>query len=184
MRNRPLPWLLLILASSLACGGGGNAVPEPPGGSSNLVASFIAAEPGPGADSITLAQGSVSNNIITIQVNVTDTDDVFGADFVVNFDPAFVEFLNWSQGSLLEQGGQTPLYLVSPQPGEVLVGASRLSGAVDVIGTRNLINLTFRVLQAGSSAMDFENMALLDAQSPAPQTIPNLNWFGGDLQAN
>jgi len=181
--------LSLFVVTALACGGGsdGSPIPGGSGESNNLVASFTPDEPGPGAASIAMADGGVSGPVVSVRVNVTDVDNLFTADFGVTYDPALVEFIDWSPGFILEDGGNRPSYLLgTSQSGLVTVGASRTGGAsggVDVVGTRTLIILTFRARAAGASSIGFQSASLLDAQAP-PQTISGLSWHGGALTAN
>ena len=146
---------------------------------------FVPDEPAPGRNTVSMAEGAVLGDMITIHVNVTDTSDVFAASFDVVYDPALVGFVGWSPGTVLESGGVTPFYLVSASPESVAVGASRvgLGAGVDVAGTETLIALTFVTLGPGSSAASFRNAALIDSTSP-PQPIPNVLWFGGVYSAD
>lgn len=187
MRNR-LQWLGLILAAMvLHCGGGGDdkgVVPGPGSGSSNLAGSFTADAPSPGPQTASLAEGEVSNNFVTIEVQVTDTDGIFGAAFDLTYERTFVEFLSWAPGDLLESDGQSALYQVNDVGGRVAVGASRIgASAVDVDGTKTLIHLTFRMIQEGTSQAGFGDMSLLNAESPNPQPIAGLQWVGGQFSA-
>ena len=184
--KRALPGLLaILLALATACGGGGNSSGGG-GGSTNLNASFTADEPNPGSKTISLSQGSNTNDMVTVRVDVTDTNGIFGAAFDLLYDPAIATFVNWSAGTVLEQGGGSGSYQVgATQSGRLVVGASRQGGdsGTDVSGTKALILLTFRMTQAGSSAAVFDNAALLD-DSIQPQPIPGLSLFGGTLVAN
>ena len=181
---------LMILVGTTACGGGSkSAAPINPGGpgSNNLTAGFTPSNPG-GSNTagLQVAPGSSGGGgALTVQMGLEGTDDVFGASFDISFDPAMVEFVSWSEGTLLENQG-TPFYLVSAAtPGRVVVGAALpgSSSGYDVNASEPLINLTFRMLQAGSAPLSIENASLDDSQSP-PQAIPGINWFGGTLTAN
>lgn len=180
--------LSLCIAATLACGGGSDAgaIRGGSGESSNLVATFTADQPSPGAATVSMADGGTSGPVFSIRVNITDVDDVFTADFGVTYDPALVEFVNWAPGFVLEDGGNSPSYLLgATQPGLITVGASRTGGAsggVDVVGTRTLIILTFQAKAAGTSQIKFQGGSLLDAQAP-PQGIPGLDWHGGVVDA-
>jgi hypothetical protein len=175
-------WLKVLLVSSLAtaaCGGGGD------GGTigSDIAASFVPDQPSPGAATVNMTWDSSIGDTATLQVRVTNTDDVYGAAFDVVYDPSRVTFVTWAPGALLESGGHVPNYAVnSPEPGRVVVGASRkgnVSG-VDVVGSRVLIRLVFRVTEVGSSAVAFQAASLIDAALP-PQDISGTTWFGGAL---
>jgi cohesin domain-containing protein len=176
--------VLVVLAT--ACGGGGGSNGggggAPPGG---LVAGFQAAQASPGANSVAMSQGSKSGDVVTVAVNVTDTNDVYGASFDVLFSSSSVEYVGKSPGVLLEQGSNTPIYQVTVDPldsGHLVVVATRTGNVqgVDVSGTLNLMNLTFRVKQAGSFPLTYANPSLYDAQL-SPQPIAGLSWYAGEV---
>ena len=176
--------LLLVLAAAVAaCGGGGGGS----GGgvvSPSLSASFLPDTPNPGANSVSMAEGAASGDVVTVQVRVTDTNDVYGAAFDVTWnDPSIAQYLGWSPGTLLEEGGNVPNYTVEGSvPGRVVVGAARsgnVSG-VDVSGTRVLIALDFRLLRTALTPAVFTaNPQLYDSQL---QPIA-VSWHAGSLQA-
>jgi hypothetical protein len=174
-----------LLASALvlatACGGGGSdgGVVSGGGGSSTLTASFTPEAANPGSNTVALGQGSLSANLVTLRVGVTDVDDVHHAAFEVVYDGAVVDFVDHSPGVLLEQGGNSPTYQVSEQGGKLVVGISR-SGptGTDANGTRTLVSFTFRVLQAGNTPIAFQNYALMDSGFNA---IGVTHWYGGTL---
>lgn len=181
---------LICLAVAVSCGGGGAAespIPEDPGGTTTLAAGFTPEQASPGDGTVAMALGSSSGNLVTIEVNVTGVDDVFSADFDVTYDPDQAEFVNWSAGTLLESGGNTPSYLLTAtQPGTLTIGATRTgggAGGIDVGSSETLIRLVFRVTEVGASTLGFERANLLDAQD-LPQQIPGLSWHGGTLTGN
>jgi hypothetical protein len=190
MRNRPY-LLLILLTASLACGGGGggggsesSSVSGGGGGSGSLTAFFSPDNVAPGADSVTMAEGTLSGNRVTVDVNVTDTNNVYGAAFDITFDNSMMQFDSWSPGNLLESGGHTPNYIVDqPTGGRLVVAASRVGGVspVNAVGSRALIRLTFRATQPGTGIVAFQNGTI---QDDTPQDLPNLTWDGGSVGAN
>ena len=189
--RRLLSILALVLVATLtACGGGsgggGGPVSGPGPGSGTLNAQFTPDQPNPGADTLSLDEGSTAAELVTLEVQITETDGVYGAAFDLTYNAGVATFVNWAPGSVLEQGGQGPAYQVSAtNPGRLVVGASRqgdVSG-VDVNGTVTLIHLVFRMNQAGSSTAQLENASLLDDSLP-PQAVPGLSIFGGTMTAN
>lgn len=185
--DRPLTLLLIgVLGLVAGCGGGSSPATEG-SGSTNLVAAFTADEPNPGADTVALARASSSGSLLTLAVNVTDTTGVYGAGFDLLYDANKVTFVNWSAGSLLEQGGHSPFYQVdASQAGRLVVVATRLGDvpAVDATGSMPLIRLIFRATEAGTSNVSFAGTPeLRDAQDPQQQ-LPVNGWFGGTLSAN
>jgi len=182
---------LLFAAVAVSCAGGGSGggesvVPSGPSGSTLFDGSFVPAQQAPLAGEITAAEGNASSNLVTVSVQATGIDNLFQAGFDVVFDSSAVEFVTWSAGGVLEQGGDTPIYAVAPQAGRLVVAISRSSGAaggITVGTTQPMIHLTFRVLTEGFSPLTLENGAVHDAQAPLPQPIPNLGWHGGQFEA-
>jgi hypothetical protein len=180
---------MLPLLIVLSCGGSGGdgPVPEPPDPSINLIASFEPKEPNPVGLDVNADQEAASGNLVTVVIQVTDVDDVFAGGFDLLYDAAYAEFVGHGPGTLLESGGDNPVYLVDPVPaGELTVGVSRSSGAAggaDANGTVPLIRLTFRAKQAGTTQFQLRNHHLANAESP-PAPIRYLTWHGGTLVAN
>jgi hypothetical protein len=189
MRTLAIITTLLALIFALGCGGGDEADPGiggGSGGSNNLAGSLTPDEPNPGSDSVSMQPGATSGNLVVIECTVTDPTDVFGVAFDVTFDPAMAEYVSWAAGRLLEQSGQTVAYQVSNSaPGRLVVGASRAGSATGATasGDQVVIELTFRVLQPGSSTVGYGNGSLLDAHSP-PQVIGGVTWHAATLLGN
>jgi hypothetical protein len=175
----------LVIACLLGCGGGGSGDGGP---SNNYAGSFTPDTQSPGANTVytTGTSGSGSNaSLVTVNVIVNDTADIYGASFDVTFDPSKAQFVNYSAGELLEFGGQSVSYQVNATtPGRLVVGVARTSGGLGVTVTdaRILIRLTLRVTDAGASAVRFGNPALLNSQNP-PTPKSGIAFFGGTLTA-
>ena len=129
-----------------------------------------------------MAEGARNANVVTVRVQVTDTNGVYGASFEVQYDVTKVQFEGWSPGTILESGGNNPNYTVNATNGMVVVGASRTGNAagVDVTGTQTLINLTFRVTDTGTMPIQVINPVLSDDQLQ-PQPLFGISWSAGDL---
>ena len=185
--NRSLVPLVLALAAFLcACGGGGGGGvgPSPP----PITASFVPAEPSPGANTVSMAAGAVTHDVVAVSVDVTGTSGVWGAAFDVRFDPVHVDYVGYSAGDLFGTG-PTVNYTVKPPTGSsgiVVVGVSRVgsASAVNVTTTRTLVSLAFRVKSTGSYALEFGPGASLLDDTVA--SIPGLAspWPAGSLQGN
>jgi hypothetical protein len=180
--------VLWILPTAVACGGGGGGGGDPvvPGGDSSMTATFVAESPAPPPLSTAMALSGVSGDLVTVAIQVTDTNGIYGAAFSVAYDPARAAFVGWSPGVLLEQGGHAPTYQVDAgAPGTLVAGVTRNGNVpgVSAAGSRSLIRLTFRVLEAGATPLGFSGTALFDAGIP-PQPIPGVLWYAGALQAS
>jgi hypothetical protein len=171
----------LFFLASCGGGGGGDSISPPSG----IAASFVPEEPNPSASTVAMAQASAAGDVVIVELRVTDTNGVYGAAFEVFFDSASVQYVNWSPGTLLEQGGNSPVYNVGLDPsdsGHLLVGASRTGNVpgADASGSRPLIRLAFRARRAGSFPLSFANAALFDAQNP-PASLSGISWFAGSV---
>jgi hypothetical protein len=174
--------LLLALVTAPACGGGGGSDSTSPGGSPTpIAASFSPDQSTPGPNTVALAEGAKTNDVVTVNVTVTGTNDVFGAAFEVIFDDFHTTFIGYAPGTVVEQGGNTPTYNVdgSTNPGRIVIGISRTgSSSTDVTNTKSLVGLQFRVKQAGVYPVVIQNAVVYDNQDP-PQPIPAIAWFAG-----
>lgn len=180
--NRILALVVLGLFAMVACGGGGGGGDDVTrGGSSNILAGFSAAMPNPGPDTVSLTEQSAAGDLVTVRVRVTDSSDIYGAAFDLAYDASEMEYVSWTAGTLLEQGGQSPNYTVqASQPGRVVVGVSRIGnvGGASTTGNRPIIHIVFRVTRLGDTTVFVQNGSLSDNQLP-PQDIPGISWFGG-----
>lgn len=184
--------LIGLVAGAVSCGGGGGGGtigPSPP----PVAASFV---PDPNAPApataltVTMAQGSATDDLVSVQVSVAGTSGIYAAAFDVMCDaldgcnPSSVEFVQPSAGSVLEQGGNVPNYTATARGvWPVVIGASR-SGAVagvNVTAPQALLNLVFRVREKGSFKLKIQNAALIDG---ARQPIPGTSWYAGSLQGS
>lgn len=176
--------LLLTLVTAPACGGGGGASSDPgPGNSPTPVsASFVAAQPTPGANTVAMLQAAKSNDVVSVWVTLTNTSNVFGVAFDVVYDDTQVTYLGYTPGVALEAGGGIPNYTVSgSNPGRVVVGIARTNGtSTNIAATRAVITLQFRVKQAGTSEVGLESGVVTNAQQP-PTELPGISWYAGAL---
>ncbi len=171
-----------LLLFGTACGGGGGPAPGGGGGSNLVAASFVADEPNPGADTVSISEAGSSGNIVTLRVDVTDTNDVHTAAFDVVFDDNLADYVSHTAGSFLEQGGNSPTYSVGQNNGRIVVGVSRSGNSgTNATGSRTLINLNFRVNQVGQAQVNVVNASLRDGNL---NDISGIGWFGGTLVGN
>ena len=91
--------LITLLVVGTACGSGGGSAPVVGGG---LGGAFAPDQPNPGAATVSAAEGGVGGNLVTVQVAVTDTSNVYGASFSMTYNPNIASFMEWSNGSLLD----------------------------------------------------------------------------------
>lgn len=173
--------VLLALVTAPACGGGGGSSAAPGGSPSPLAAAFVADQPAPGPNTAAMAQGGQSNDVVTVNVTLTNTSGVYATAFEVAFDNAHTVYLGFTHGIVFEQGGVGPNYTVdgTSNPGRIVVGISRtVASATNVSGTKTVVGLQFRVKQAGVYPVTILNAVVYDSQIP-PQPIPGIAWFAG-----
>ena len=175
--------LLLALGVAPACGGGGGSALDVGGSPSPLSASFVAEQPTPGAKTVSMLQASKSNDVVSVYVTLSDTSGVYGTAFEVAFDTAGAAYLGFTHGAAFEAGGGTPAYTVdgSTNPGRIVVGVARTSGTTtNIVGSKAVLVLQFRVKQAGAFPVTLQNGIVYDGQVP-PQPIASIQWFAGAI---
>jgi hypothetical protein len=146
----------------------------------SISASFTA-ESGPQAASVTMAEEASSTDTLTVRVDVTGVSDVYGSDFVVEFDPDLVSYVGLSAGTALGTGSDVNYLVNSSVPGLVSVGVSRVAAdGVDIVATAPLVFLTFRTTEVGESDVEFTSGSLFEDEPPFP-SIPGVSWFGGTI---
>ena len=179
-----LATLLMILAliTAPACGGGGGGS-DPGGSPSPLAASFVPTEPAPAAKNVAMAEGTKTNDVVTVKVTLTDTNDAYGTAFDVVYDDVHTAYLGFSPGTVFEQGGITPNYTVSgANSGRVVVAVARTGATgTNVSGTKTMVSLQFRVKQAGVYPVSVAGEVVYDSQS-IPQPIAGVVWFTGAVK--
>lgn len=178
--------VILALVTAPACGGGGGADPGPGGSPTPVAASFVPDQPSPASNTVAMAEGSTSNDLVTVNVTLTGTNGVYGTAFEVVYDSTHTQYLDFAPGVVFEQGGAAPLYQITPKPGatppRVVIGISRTgSTGTNVLGTKTVVSLQFRVKEAGVFPMSIENAVVFDSQA-TPQPIPGISWFAGAVQ--
>jgi hypothetical protein len=171
--------VLLALVAAPACGGGSGA--SPGGSPTPLAASFVPEQPSPTANDVAMAEGAKSNDVVTINVTMTDASGVYATAFDIVYDDARLVFLGFAAGAVFEQGGNAPNYTVNgtTNAGRVVIGVSRTGpSSTNVSGTKTVLSLQFRVKQAGVYPLSVQNAVVYDNQ-PTPQPIPGIEWFAG-----
>ncbi len=171
--------LILALLGAPACGGGGGGNSGPGGSPSPIAAGFVPDRPSPAGNTIAMALGPTSNDIVTVRVNITDTNGVYATAFEVPYDDVYTSYLGYTPGTALEQGGNSPNYTVAANAGRIVIAVSRTgSTATDVVGSKPVLNLQFRVKATGVFPVTIVNAVAYDNQS-TPQPLPGILWFAG-----
>jgi len=194
MFQRVVSGILIALTGLVApaCGGGGGGdstggmIPGGGGNLTTLTARFDPDQPTPPPSSVSLQDGASSGDTQSVRVQLTDIDGVYAVSFEATYDATSVTFLSYARGNALESGGGTVNYEVREiSSGRLAVTVSLLGAvpAVDVVGGRTLVTLSFRLRGLGSFPIVIQNPVVYDGQSP-PMAIPGVNWFAGTLRAS
>lgn len=196
-----LTCVALIVAFGMlmpACGGGGSD--DGGGGVTRpLTASFTPENANPGADTIGMAGATAGSNV-SVEIQVSDIDDFFGAGFRVTYDPTTVDFAGFDAvGSLLEDhAGNTEIdarELDLGNPGTILVTATIQDAAqpagIDVVGIRKLLTLNFQAtttIAAPGNPIAFadpRDVQICAVQGGACNEVSGaLAWPGGAIRAS
>jgi phage baseplate assembly protein gpV len=130
-----------------------------------------------------MLQASKNNDVVSVYVSLTDTPGVYGTAFEVAFDTAGAAYLGYTRGTAMEASGGAPAYTVdgSTNPGRIVVGVARTNGTTtNIVGSKAVLQLQFRVKQAGAFPVTLQNGIVYDGQVP-PKPIPTVQWFAGAL---
>ena len=118
--------ILVLVVFAIAATGCSSDSGDAPIITPGFSASFLAEEPNPEDETVSAHEGATIGSQVTVEIRVTGTNDIYGATFDLIFDPSMVNFVDFTEGSLLEQGGQSPDYVVQqPQSGQLIVTVTR-----------------------------------------------------------
>lgn len=173
-------WFVGFVLILTACGGGGGGGGGGAPPQEEITASFAPSVASPPGDSISLAQKIVQGDLITLNVVTTSlAASSSGAAFDVGFDPSLVNFIGFGPGAFYESNGSVS-YQAALQGGSnnrLVVGITQQAGP-GASGSGTLMELQFKVIGIGNSALSFTNNNLTD---PTGNLIPGVTWSGGTL---
>jgi hypothetical protein len=187
---------IVLAAAASACGGGGGGGDDGGvvGGPQN--GSFSAADPTPPAGTMSLQQGTRTGLVVNVLVSATNVNDFFGAGVRLDYDPTTVRFESSDTAtSFLRDppfggpGAALQFQVDGSTPGSVMVSAARLQNlqgtatGVNVVGTRTLVSLQFRLLVATNGSpvnLPSAQREVRDSQD----AVLALPWFSGAFVAN
>lgn len=121
---------------------------------------------------------------LTVQVNVANAINLFGAPFYLLYDPSRLDVVSATEGGFLKSDGQSTVFLnsIDAQKGQVIVGLSRLGSIGGVSGSGNLAAITFRAKATGAVTFTLQNVDFRDsglAQIPVLLQPANIQIVGG-----
>lgn len=180
--GRPAVLAVLLLAAaavllSTACGGGGGGggptAPPPP--ASGLTFTPAA---GGGDDAVVLRRQGTGNDTLVLDVAVEGVEGLYGVFFDLRYPDALLDFEGSSEGSFLNVDGAATVLEIAEQPGNLVVGLSRLGDVAGRSGSGVLLTLRFRAVSGGNGSLTFERNGAVAANG---QPL-NLSWSGGTVQ--
>jgi len=185
---------IALAVAATACGGGGGGSSD--GGTTGgpQTGSFVAADPTPPADSVSLQAGTHSGLAVNVNVVVTSVDDFFGTGFRVVYDPTVAQYQSFdAAGSFLRDapfntaGAPLQFDVDASTPGVLSVSATRLQNAqgsatgVNVAGTRTLLVLRFAMLKLAQTSPVTLPAPQREARDSQDNILP-LTWQAGVFQ--
>ena len=148
-----------------------------------------AALPAAAAPLIFVSPSSASvavGDTFSVDVNVSDVDDLFGFQFDFNFDESLFTPLGVTEGSFLSQGGSTDFFAgIDNGTGTIEFTLGLLLGAVPgVSGTGTLATLAFVAIAPGSAEFFLSGLILLDSELGEFQSTVTVNAASVDVNAS
>jgi len=146
---------------------------------------FPSLEPGPGNESgpgpgpgepptpakpITISASVPSGthsvgDTIVIDINVADSEDLFGLQYDLNFDEAILEYQSLEDGEFLKKDGVPLAPFEFVGTGNVTYAVTRLqSPPSGVEGAGTITKITFKAVGSGTSQLTFTGVKLSDSQ--------------------
>ncbi len=129
---------------------------------------------------ITPSTGAIApGEIITIAVTIKDVAELYGTQVRLNWDPAILELVKMTQGELFEPGEFTTDSYDNVS-GTAYFAITLQGDTTPISGTGNLLYFNFEGKSLGETALELEDILLLDAQ---PKAIPHRVQEGGVIVA-
>jgi len=118
----------------------------------------------------------------TLEVKVASVSNLFGAPFVLTYDPKLVEFVSVGEGDFLRKDGASTVFgnAVSDAAGTVSVNLAREPGRPGISGAGTLASLLFRARRKGTATFGFQSV---DFTAPDGSPLPVLP-FSSAVQVN
>lgn len=167
---------VLTLAPACGGGGGGGGPTQPPPPQNGITFTPAGAA---GADSVSLSRRGQSATTLTLDVQVNQVADLYGLSFDLRFPASALTFTGFSEGTVLNAGGnQTSIQVVESPAGNLVVGITRLGAVAGVTGSGTLLTLQFSAAASGNGALSFA-----DGRAFTPDgTIDTIEFVGGSVQ--
>jgi general secretion pathway protein D len=109
-----------------------------------------------------------------VVINLNNAADIVTAPFVLNYDPAYVQFVSAMEGSFFTKAGKTALFSSKPDPkaGTVEIRLVKSAGDSGVTGSGDIATVLFRAVNKGSASFNFTNLAFSAADGKSATILP------------
>ena len=126
-----------------------------------------------------MLQISAPSNVSTGQqfgvvINLNNAFDIASAPFLLNYDPAYVQFVSALEGGFFTKAGKTALFSSKPDPkaGTVEISLVKTAGDSGVTGSGDIATVQFRAVNAGAANFSFGNLAFSAADGKPVNILP------------
>ena len=110
----------------------------------------------------------------SLDIKVSDVNDLANAPFVLTYDPVFVDFVSVSEGLFLKKDGKPTTFnsKTDSAAGTLAVTLGRTPGNGGVAGSGILATVTFRAKNQGPASFAFRNAVFTSSYSAALNVLP------------
>ncbi len=110
----------------------------------------------------------------SLDIKISDVNDLATAPFVLTYDPVFVDFVSISEGAYMKKDGKPTTFgsQTDTVAGTVTVTLARAAGNSGVSGGGTLATVSFRAKNQGPASFAFRNTAFTTANGSALNILP------------
>ncbi|OGU14362.1 MAG: hypothetical protein A2076_17745 [Geobacteraceae bacterium GWC2_53_11] len=110
----------------------------------------------------------------SIDIKISDVNDLANAPFVLTYDPVFVDFVSISEGAFLKKDGKATTFSskADSATGTVSVSFARAAGNGGVSGGGSLATAAFRAKNQGPASFAFRNAAFTSSYGLSLNILP------------
>jgi general secretion pathway protein D len=107
---------------------------------------------------------ATKGNTFAVNLVITGAQNVYSVPVQLNYDPKMLQLVNVSNGGFLSQDGQAValVHREDETVGQLMITASRPSGAGGVSGQGTVVTMTFQAKAAGQTPLTITRGGALD----------------------
>jgi general secretion pathway protein D len=105
---------------------------------------------------------AVLNRQVHIDLRANAPKPVSHLPFAVVYDPTALRFVEWQSGYFMGPTSESQVLVAEQSPGRLMIGASRLSRRLGVVGSGVVATLVFEALESGETELVVEGLEALD----------------------